>query len=64
MPTTIAVKNETLDLLKMVREETKSDTYDETIKKIIMQTKKPKKSLFGKYKNLKEFKREEIDRFS
>ena len=63
MPTTIAVKNETLELLKLVRDETKSDTYDETIKKIIMQTKKPKKSLFGKYKDLKEFKREEIDRF-
>ena len=63
MPTTIAVKNETLELLKLVRDETKSDTHDETIKKIIMQTKKPKKSLFGKYKDLKEFKREEIDRF-
>lgn len=64
MATTIAVKEGTLDLLKMVREETKSETYDEVIKKIIMQTKRPKKSLFGKFKGLKEFKREEIDRLS
>jgi len=64
MSTTIALKDETYFLLKMMKEESSSDTYDETINKMITKIKKPKKSYFGKFPGLGEFKREEIDRFA
>ncbi|MBU0627762.1 MAG: hypothetical protein KKC75_01110 [Nanoarchaeota archaeon] len=64
MTTTIALKDDTYFLLKMVKSELESDTYDDTIKKLIVQNKKQKKSYFGKFKELGEFKREEIDRFA
>ena len=64
MSTTIALKDNTYSLLKMMKEELHTDTYDNTIKRLIAKTKKPKKSYFGKFKGLGEFKREEIDRFA
>jgi len=64
MATTIAVSKQTLDVLKKMRHDTNSTTYDETIQKLVMQSKKPKESWFGKAKDLQEFKREEIDRFA
>ncbi len=64
MATTIALKDDTYFLLKMMKEELNSDSYDETIQKIIAKMKKPKRSYFGKFKGLGEFKREEIDRFA
>lgn len=63
MTTTIAVKEETLEMLKDVRKETNIASLDETIKYLISIAKKPKKSYFGKFRNLGIFKREEIDRF-
>ena len=63
--TTIAVKNDTLKLLHKVKEELKVDSFDEVIRKLLQEAKKPKKSMFGSIKGLnKEFKREELDRFS
>ncbi|MBI2130013.1 hypothetical protein HYU07_07345 [Candidatus Woesearchaeota archaeon] len=64
MSTTIAVKEETFNILKLMKQETNSETYDETIIKLVAEVKKPKKSYFGKFKGLGEFKREEIDRFA
>ncbi|MEA2036788.1 MAG: hypothetical protein U9O94_04730 [Nanoarchaeota archaeon] len=64
MSTTIALKDDTYFLLKMVKEESNSETFDETIQKIITKIKKPKKSYLGKFPGLGEFKREEIDRFA
>lgn len=64
MATTIALKDETYFLLSKMKEELDTLTYDETINKMISQIKKPKKSYFGKFKGLGEFKREEIDRFA
>ena len=64
MKTTIAVNPKTLDLLKHVKEETGSATYDELLQTLILQMKRPEKSMFGKFKKLGEFKREEIDRFA
>ncbi|HZX44621.1 MAG TPA: hypothetical protein VFF28_02955 [Candidatus Nanoarchaeia archaeon] len=64
MSTTIALKEDTYFLLKMVKEETKSETFDEAIQKIIAKTKSQQKSYFGKFKGLGEFKREEIDRLN
>ena len=64
MPTNITLKDETFFLLKIMQEELGTESYDETIRKLVTQVKKPKKSYFGKFKGLGEFKREEIDRFS
>ena len=64
MATTIALKDETYFLLKMMKEELETETYDETINRMIGKIKKPKQSYFGKFKGLGEFKREEIDRFA
>ena len=64
MATTIALKDDTYFLLKMMKEELNSDTYDETIQKIISKTKQTQKSYFGKSRIKKPFVREEIDRFA
>ena len=65
MQTTIAVKVETLKLLRKAKEELNADSFDSVIKNLLLENKKPKKSMFGILKGLKkEFKREEIDRFS
>lgn len=62
--TTIAVKSETLNLLRKAKEELSAESFDEVIKDLLLESKKPKKSMFGVLKGLKsEFKREEIDRF-
>lgn len=36
MVTTVQISDETLELLKKVKEETKSSSYDEAIKKIVL----------------------------
>ena len=65
MQTTIAVKDETLKLLRKAKEELNADSFDSVIKGLLLENKKPKKSMFGVLKGLKkEFKREELDRFS
>ena len=63
--TTIAVKSETLKMLRKAKEESHLDSFDSLIKNLLLEAKKPKKSMFGVLKGLnKEFQREEIDRFS
>ena len=64
MQTTIAVKGETLNLLRKAKEELKADSFDAVINELLLEAKKPEKSMFGVLKGIKkEFKREEIDRF-
>ena len=64
MNTTVAVKPETLNLLKHIKDEMNAATFDETIRKIIVHVKKPQKSFFGALKGNKElFVREKSDRF-
>ena len=63
--TTIAVKTETLNMLRKAKEELNMDSFDTLIKNLLLEVKKPKKSMFGVLKAVrKEFKREELDRFS
>ena len=62
--TTIAVKEETFRMLRKAKEEFHADSFDTVIKNLLLEVKKPKKSMFGVFKGIhKEFKREEIDRF-
>ena len=63
MPTTIAVRKETLEMLDAIKKEIGAESFDKTIIELIASAKRPKKSFFGKFKNLGSFKREEIDRF-
>lgn len=63
MTTTVAVKDETLNMLKSIRDETGAESFDVVIRELIVMSKKPVKSFFGRFKNLGSFKREEIDRF-
>ena len=62
MATTIALGRATLDMLRMVKEELHSQSYDEAIVKMITRIKTQRKSYFGKFKGLGKFEREEIDR--
>lgn len=62
--TTIAVKGETLNMLRKAKEELHVDSFDTLIKNLLLEAKKPKKSMFGVLKGLnKQFKREKVDRF-
>ena len=62
--TTIAVKEETFKMLRKAKEEFHADSFDTVIKNLLLETKRPKKSMFGALKEVKnEFKREKIDRF-
>lgn len=62
---TIAVKSETLKMLRKAKEELNVESFDEVIKNLLLETKRPKKSMFGVLKGMhKEFKREELGRFS
>ncbi len=62
--TTVAVKAETLNLLKQLKKELSVATFDETITKLALNLKRPKKTMFGAIKGVKaKFVREEIDRF-
>jgi hypothetical protein len=61
---TIAVKSETLDLLKHAKDDMGVETYDELLRKLVISAKIPKKSLRGILKTTKPFVREKIDRFS
>ncbi|MBI3051112.1 hypothetical protein HYY74_01505 [Candidatus Woesearchaeota archaeon] len=63
VPTTIAVREETLDMLRSIKEELKAESLDETIRGLISKAKRPKKSYFGKFRGIGSFEREEIDRF-
>ena len=64
MITTVAVKTDTMDMLRHMREELQAESYDVLIRKMIIEMKKPKTSMFGAMKEIKtEFKREKLDRF-
>lgn len=64
MLSTIAVKDETLEMLKILKEEKKAKNFDEVIKMVLSKPKQFEKSYFGKFKGLGKFKREEIDRIN
>ncbi len=63
--TTIAVKDTTRDMLSHAKEQLHAETLDETIHKLVLLLKKPKKSMCGIAKGVKNtFKREKLDRFT
>lgn len=66
MTTTIAVREDTRDMLEHIKHELDLGNFDETIRKLIQNMKKPTTSFFGvgKGKIKGEFVREEIDRFA
>lgn len=64
MNTTIALKQETMEMLKQVKVELEIETFDELVKKLVLYLKKPRQSMFGVMGEIKaKFEREEIDRF-
>jgi len=64
MVATIAVREETLEMLKMLKEEEKVKNFDELINLMLGKHKQLDKSYFGALKGIGSFKREEIDRFA
>lgn len=61
--TTIAVKDDTMEMLKQMQRELNTASHDETIRKLIAEKKRPKHSLWGVLRDVKEeFKREKVDR--
>jgi hypothetical protein len=63
MSTTIALKDQTYNLLRLMKEELNTSTFDETIDKMILSIKRPSYSIRGRCKGLKPFVRDQIDRF-
>ncbi len=61
--TTIRISKELLQELEKLKRDMLAKSYEEVIKKLIEESKRLKKSHFGSLPKLKEFKREEIDRF-
>ena len=64
MATTIQVEKETAEKLRRVMDEAGVSTYDELIRKLLVEHKTMKSSRFGKYRKLPPFRRQEIDRLS
>lgn len=65
MVTSIAVREDTLQMLKQHQARFKTKTHDETIRALFQQTYRPIASLRGALKHVKEeFKRDEYDRFA
>lgn len=63
--TTIALRKDTYDLLTHVKEDIEAATYDEAVRVLVLRTKKPTHSLFGRLKPVKStFVREKVDRIS
>ena len=63
MATTIRISKELLQELEELKKDKLAKSYEEVIKRLIEESKKLKKSYFGVLPKVKEFKREEIDRF-
>jgi len=63
MDTTIRISKEMLNELEKLKKEKGAKSYEELIKNLIEESKRMKKSHFGSLPKLKEFRREEIDRF-
>ncbi len=62
MGTTVALKEDTFAMLKEVKEEEEAESFDEVIKTLLLEMKKPKRSYLGIFSKLGKFKREELDR--
>ena len=63
METTIAIKENTAQLLTRLKRKMKAKNMDEIIIEIIRKSENIKKSRFGSQPNLKEFKEEERAQF-
>ncbi len=68
MVTSIAVREDTLQMLKQHQARFKTKTHDETIRALFIKHRQgivlSHESMFGKLKTKKEFVREELDRFA
>ena len=61
--TSVALKAVTREMLEQYKQESGAKTLDEAMRNALLTIKKPGKSLFGAFKGIGAFKREEIDRF-
>ena len=64
MSTTIQVDRKTAEMLRKLKEQEETETYNELILRMLASYKTVKLSKFGKFRKLKPFKREEIDRLA
>jgi hypothetical protein len=64
MATTIQVGKDTAEKLRKVMGEAGASTYDELIRKLLVEHKTMKSPQFGKYRRLPRFRRQEIDRLA
>ena len=59
--TTIQLHNDVIRMLNSLKKEMRVKTYEEVIRKLLISHKSFKKSYFGAFPGLKEFKRDEED---
>ena len=64
MVTTIQVDEETLRMLKNLEHDLGYNTHNEAVKRLILESKRLRRSKKGKFPKLKKFEREELDRLS
>lgn len=63
MPTTVQVDEKTLQMLNLIKKETKARSHDEVIKTLIIERNKIPCSMFGSNRKLKPFTREDEAEF-
>jgi predicted CopG family antitoxin len=63
MISTIQIHKDLLEELNKLKKERNAKSYEEVIRMLLRQTRKLGKSHFGTLPKLKQFRREEIDRF-
>lgn len=63
MPTTVQVDEKTLQMLNVIKKETKARSHDEVIKTLIIERNKIPSSMFGSNRKLKPFSKKDEAEF-
>ncbi|MGD0451669.1 MAG: hypothetical protein ABSA79_11535 [Candidatus Bathyarchaeia archaeon] len=63
MPTTVQVDEKTLQMLNLIKKETKARSHDEVIKTLIIERNKIPCSMFGSNRKLKPFSKKDEAEF-
>ncbi|MGQ0536929.1 MAG: ribbon-helix-helix protein, CopG family [Methanobacteriota archaeon] len=60
--TTVQVRPDLIPQLEELKRKLGAASYDEVIRRLIKERRRPTRSLFGKFRKLRRFQREDLDR--